>query len=136
MEKTKQKTKKRDPISRTPYVRRSDQEMTKIASELESGLLGIRCACVKYGLCRNTLKLYLIKRAMRNLGTSIPKYNTGTNMIQDLNESTLKKEIQRLNKELEYAKLKLLSLETMIQEAENYLQIKIKKKYGTKPSKD
>ena len=73
---------------------------------------------------------------MRNLGTSIHKYNTGTNMIQDLNESTLKKEIQRLNKELEYAKLKLLSLETMIQEAENHLQIKIKKKYGTKPSKD
>ena len=43
-------------------------------------------------------------------------------------ESALKKEIQRLNKELEYAKLKLLGLETMIQEEEKHLQIRIKKK--------
>lgn len=110
--------------------------MTKIASEVESGLLGIRTACLKYGLCRNTLKLYLVKRAMRNLGKPIPKQRSLPMMSNEPKESALKKEVQRLNKELEYAKMKLLSLETMIQEAEKHLQIKIKKKYGTKQSKD
>lgn len=136
MEITKKKAKKKDPLSRTPYTRRSDQEMTKIASEVESGLLGIRTACLKYGLCRNTLKLYLVKRAMRNLGKPIPKQRSLPMMSNEPKESALKKEVQRLNKELEYAKMKLLSLETMIQEAEKHLQIKIKKKYGTKQSKD
>lgn len=109
--------------------------MAKIASEVNSGLLGIRTACIKHGLCRNTLKLYLIKGAIRNLGVPNPKQESTTTMNSDPKESALKKEIQRLNKELEYAKLKLLSLEPMIQEAEKHLQIKIKKKYGTKQSK-
>ena len=135
MENTKKKAKKKDPLSRTPYTRRSDQEMAKIASEVQSGLLGIRTACLKYGLCRNTLKLYLIKGAMRNLGVPTSKQKHLPTMNPEPKESVLKKEVQRLSKELEYAKLKLLSLETMIQEAEKHLQIKIKKKYGTKQSK-
>jgi len=135
MENTKKKPKKKDPLSRTPYTRRSDLEMAKIASEVQSGLLGIRSACLKYGLCRNTLKLYLIKSAMRNLGEPISKQKPLPMMNHEPKESVLKKEVQRLNTELEYAKLKLLSLETMIQEAEKHLQIKIKKKYGTKQSK-
>jgi hypothetical protein len=109
--------------------------MAKIASEVQSGLLGIRSACLKYGLCRNTLKLYLIKRAIRTLGEPNTKQKNVATMIPDPKESVLKKEVLRLSKELEYAKLKLLSLETMIQEAEKHLQIKIQKKYGTKQSK-
>jgi hypothetical protein len=132
MENTKKKVKKKDPLSRTPYARRSDQEMAKIASEVQSGVLGIRTACLKYGLCRNTLKLYHSKQAMRNLGEPISKQKHVPTMNQEPKESALKKEVQRLNKELEFAKLKLLSLETMIQEAEKHLQIKIKKKYGSK----
>ena len=135
MTNTKEKTKKKDPLSRAPYIRRTESEMTKIASEIESGLLGIRTACIKYGLCRNTLKLYLIKRAMRTLVESNSKQKHEPIVNQDLKESALKKEVQRLTKELEYAKMKLLGLETMIQEAEKHLQIKIKKKYGTKQSK-
>lgn len=127
MEKTKKKAKKKDPLSRTPYTRRSDQEMAKIASEVESGLLGIRTACLKYGLCRNTLKLYLLKRTMLNLDSPNVRQKQLPTMMQQPTESALKKEVQRLNKELEYAKMKLLSLETMIQEAEKHLQIKIKK---------
>lgn len=64
---------------------------------------------------------------MRNLGESNTKQKNVPTMNPDLNEASLKKEIQRLSKELEYAKLKLLGLETMIQEAEKHLQIKIKK---------
>lgn len=109
--------------------------MAKIASEVQSGLLGIRTACLKYGLCRNTLKLYLLKGSMRNLVEPNSRQKQLPMMNYEPKESALKKEVQRLNKELEYAKMKLLSLETMIQEAEKHLQIKIKKKYGTKQSK-
>ncbi|MDQ3015549.1 MAG: hypothetical protein M3R25_02345 [Bacteroidota bacterium] len=135
MENTKEKTKKKDPLSRSPYVKRSDLEMAKIASEIDAGLLGIRTACLKYGLCRNTLKLYLIKRAMRTLVEHNSKQKHQPIVNQDLKESALKKEVQRLTKELDYAKVKLLGLETLIHEAEKHLQIKIKKKYGTKQSK-
>jgi hypothetical protein len=47
--------------------------MAKIASKVQSGVLGIRTAWLNYGLCRNTVKLYLIKQAMRNLGEPISK---------------------------------------------------------------
>jgi predicted nucleic acid-binding Zn-ribbon protein len=50
-------------------------------------------------------------------------------------ESVLNKKIQQLTKELEYAKLKIISLETMITAAEDDLKIKIRKKRGTKQSK-
>ena len=136
MENTQKKAKKKDSLSRSPYVRRSDLEMEKIASEIDSGLLGIRTACLKYGLCRNTLKLYLIKRAMLTLVEHNSKQKHEPMMNRDPKESALKKEVQRLTKELNYAKVKLLGLETMIQEAEKHLQIKIRKKYGTKQSKD
>ena len=72
---------------------------------------------------------------MHTLGQQSTKQKNAPMMNVDPKESILKKEVQRLNKELEYAKLKLLGLETMIQEAEKHLQIKIQKKYGTKQSK-
>jgi hypothetical protein len=47
----------------------------------------------------------------------------------------LNKKIQQLTKELENAKLKIISLETMITVAEDDLKIKIRKKRVTKQSK-
>ncbi len=72
---------------------------------------------------------------MRTLVEPNSKQKQEAMVNQDPKESALKKEVRRLTKELEYAKVKLLGLETMIQEAEKHLQIKIKKKYGTKQSK-
>ena len=46
-----------------------------------------------------------------------------------------KNEVKRLTKALEYAKLRILGLETMIKVTEEDLQIKIRKKPGTKQSK-
>ena len=57
-------------------------------------------------------------------------------MNDDQKESALNKKIQELTKELEYAKLKIISLETMITVAENDLKIKIRKKRGTKQLKE
>ena len=42
--------------------------MIKIVKEIESGLISIRTACFKYGLCRNTLKLFITKFSIRTLG--------------------------------------------------------------------
>ena len=72
---------------------------------------------------------------MRTLVELSSKQKQEAMMNQDPKDSVLKKEVQRLSKELEYTKVKLLGLETMIQEAEKHLQIKIIKKYGTKQSK-
>ncbi len=136
MKSTKKSSKKPDPKSRVPYLRRSEAEMAKIASEIQSGLLGIRSACLKYGLCRNTLKLYLTKQAVRTLGENNSIHTSTLIMNTDPKESVLKREIQRLSKELEYAKLKILGLETMIKVADEDFKIKIRKKRGTKQSKD
>jgi len=136
MENTKKQTKKLDAKSKAPYQRRSEFEMVKISSEIQSGLLSIRSACLKYGLCRNTLKLYLTKQAIRTLVQDETMYLPTAPMKPELKESTVKREIQKLTKELEYAKLKILSLETMIKVAEEDLHIKIRKKRGTKQLKD
>jgi len=53
-------------------------------------------------------------------------------MNDDQKESALNRKIQELTKDLEYAKLKIVGLETMIKVAENDFKIKIRKKRGTK----
>lgn len=123
-----------EPKSRDPYFKRTEGEMIKIVKEIESGLISIRAACFKYGLCRNTLKLFITKFSIRTLGYD---YSTQTRsrMNDNQKESVLNKKIQQLTKELEYAKLKIISLETMITVAEDDLKIEIRKKRGTKQSK-
>ena len=125
---------KREPKSRDPYLRRTDGEMIKIVKEIESGLISIRTACFKYGLCRNTLKLFITKFSIRTLGDEFSNQIL-SRMNDDQKESALNKKIQQLTKDLEYAKLKIISLETMITVAENDLKIKIRKKRGTKQLK-
>jgi hypothetical protein len=126
---------KLEPKSQDPYFRRSDGEMIKIVKEIESGLISIRTACFKYGLCRNTLKLFITKFSIRTLGDEFSN-QIRSRMNDDQKESALNKKIQQLTKDLEYAKLKIISLETMITVAENDLKIKIRKKRGTKQLKE
>jgi hypothetical protein len=126
---------KLEPKSRDPYSRRTDGEMIKIVKEIESGLISIRTACFKYGLCRNTLKLFITKFSIRTLGDEFSNQIL-SRMDDDQKESALNKKIQQLTKDLEYAKLKIISLETMITVAENDLKIKIRKKRGTKQLKE
>ena len=109
--------------------------MIKIVKEIESGLISIRTACFKYGLCRNTLKLFITKLSIRTLGDDFST-QIRSRMNDSQKESAFNKKIQQLTKELEYAKLKIISLETMIAVAEDDLKIKIRKKRGTKQSKE
>lgn len=126
---------KLNPKSRDPYVRRSDTEMIKIVKEIQSGLISNRAACFKYGLCRNTLRLFITKFSIRTLGDDFSNQIL-ISMNDDQKESILNKKVQQLTKDLEYAKLKIVSLETMITVAENDLKIKIRKKPGTKQLKE
>jgi hypothetical protein len=126
---------KLEPTSRDPYIRRSDTEMIKIVKEIQTGLISIKAACFKYGLCRNTLKLFITKLSMRTLGAEFSNQIL-SRMNDNQKESALNKKIQELIKDLEYAKLKIIGLETMITVAENDLKIKIRKKRGTKQLKE
>jgi hypothetical protein len=57
-------------------------------------------------------------------------------MTEDEKSNALEKKVKELTKALELSKLKIDSLETMIKVAEEDLHIKIKKKRGTKQSKE
>ena len=126
---------KLEPKSRDPYIRRTDGEMIKIVKEIESGLISIRSTCFKYDLCRNTLKLFITKSSIRNLGDEFSN-QIRSRMNDDQKESELNKKIQQLTKDLEYAKLKIISLVVMITVAENDLEIKIRNKRGTNQLKE
>jgi len=108
--------------------------MIKIVKEIQSGLISNRAACFKYGLCRNTLRLFITKFSIRTLGDDFSNQIL-KRMNDDQKESVLNKKIDQLTKDLEYAKLKIISLETMITVAEDDLKIKIRKKRGTKQLK-
>ena len=109
--------------------------MIKIIDEVKSGLISIRAACFKYGLCRNTLKLWMIKASVRTLESKMSKKQ---NKIFDYNmdSKAMERKIYELTRALEHAQLKISSLETLIKVSEEDLQIKIRKKHGTKQSKE
>ncbi len=134
MEKTKKKY-RRSVISSNPYKRRSESEMLKILTEVHSGRISKRSACEKYGINRNTMALFIKKFSLRTLGQNISN-QVLSNMPEENKNTLLEKQIKHLTKQLEQAKLKNESLETMIKVAEEDLHIRIKKKHGTKQSKE
>ena|ERR1035437_4817775 len=84
-----------------------------------------------------SIQLNMVKKLLciRTLGDEFSNQIL-SRMNDDQKESALNKKIQQLTKDLEYAKLKIISLETMITVAENDLKIKIRKKRGTKQLKE
>ena len=122
-------------LSRDPYKRRTEAEMLKIITEVNSGMIGKRAACFKYGVNRNTLALFIRKFSMRTLG-----YELSTKLLSNMTEeqkiNLLEKKVKDLTKSLDNAKLKNDSLEMMIKVAEEDLHIRIRKKRGTKQSKE
>ena len=123
------------PLSRDPYKRREESEIIKILDEIDRGMISKLGARKKYGLNRNTLRLWITKLSVRTLEGKIS--NTFfTEMDENKQNNALQQRIHELSRSLEYAKLKITGLETMIKVAEEDLKIKIVKKPGTKPSKD
>jgi len=108
--------------------------MELIVAEIRSGSLAIKSACKKYGLNRNTLNLWMTRLAVGSLTDKLNQSITSS-MQDDKKGLEYKQQIRHLEKALEYARLKILGLETMIKVTEEDLQIKIRKKPGTKQSK-
>jgi glutamate synthase domain-containing protein 1 len=134
MEKTK-KNYRPSVISNQPYKRRPESDMIKILTEVHNGRISKRGACEKYGINRNTMALFIKKFSIRTLGQNISNQLL-SNMPEENKTALLEKKIKELTKQLEHAKLKSVSLETMIKMAEEDLHIRIKKKRGTKQSKE
>ncbi len=135
MTKIRLKKQRDSPLSRAPFVRRDEEEMSKIIGEIRSGIITIRAACFKYGLCRNTLKLWISKLSIRKL-ESIMRKKHFKPTLEDPDSKALQRKVYELTRALELAKLKINSLETMIKISEEDFQIKIRKKSGTKRSKE
>ena len=109
--------------------------MIKIVVEVNSGIIGKRAACRKYGLNRNTLAHFIREYSVRNLGYELSTQLL-SGMTTDQQTKAVEKKVKELTKALELAKLKIDGLETMIKVAEEDLHIKIRKKRGTKQSKE
>jgi transposase-like protein len=129
------KKKKASILSRNPYHRRKESEMIEIVKEINSGMIGKRTACSKYGLNRNTLAHFIRQYSVRNLGDELSNQLLSS-MTADQQSSAVEKKVKELTKALELARLKIDGLETMIKVAEEDLHIKIRKKRGTKQSKE
>lgn len=134
MEKIKKKY-RASVLSSNPYRRRPESEMLKILTEIHSGRISKRAACEKHGINRNTMALFIKKFSLRTLGQNISNHLL-SNMPEENKTALLEKKIKELTKQLEHAKLKNESLETMIRVAEQDFHIRIKKKRGTKQSKE
>ena len=123
------------PKSGRPYKRRSEAEMLQTVKEIHENGLPKKTACRKYGLNRNTLKLFILKQSTKQLHE-----NDSLDLLSSMNENqqhlALTKKIKELSSALAKSELKVTTLETMIKVAEDDLKIKIRKKSGTKQSKE
>ena len=115
--------------SRRPYQRLTEVHKRKIAREVSSGLIGIRAACRKYGLNRNTLKSWLILFSLPVV-EDLPPAEQSPDMPDNPSNQTLSRQVKALTKALAQAQLKASGLQTMIEVAEDELKIKIRKKSG------
>ena len=130
-----QKKSKLSPKSSQPYKRRSEAEMLQIVKEIHENGLPKKTACKKYGVNRNTLKLFILNQSTKELVS-----NHSLDLLSTMNENqqhlALTKKIKELSSALDKSELKVITLETMIKVAEDDLKIKIRKKSGTKQSKE
>lgn len=129
-----EKTKKPKLLKREKFERLSKKTKAKVVKEVESGLIKLRVAALKYGVSRQSISEWVAKSKMTNLLINQPIMATPLNMNESEQTRLLLRKVQELTKALENAQLKNLALETMIEVAEEHLQIKIRKNRGTKQS--
>jgi hypothetical protein len=127
------KRKKKEARSREPYRRRSEAEVRKIAKEIQEGQISIRGACFRYGMCRQTLKKWLMRISVSSLEEDLSR-QIFSQMKEEKQVAALERKVKELTKALQTAELKIEGLETMIRVAEQELRIKIRKKSGAKRS--
>jgi transposase-like protein len=129
-----------DTVSkRKPWQRLDEGIKSRIVTEVISGSIGYRAACRKYKIRRTVLNKWIQRATVNQLmeGQSIHGENPlNSVMNQSEPNKALLQGIKALRKQLEQANLKIESLETLIVVAEEELKIKIRKKRGTKQSRE
>ena len=70
------------PKSGRPYKRRSEAEMLQTVKEIHENGLPKKTACRKYGLNRNTLKLFILKQSTKQLHE-----NDSLDLLSSMNEN-------------------------------------------------
>ena len=111
------------------------KEMSSIVAQIKSGAIAIRAASRKYQICRPTLQKWIVRLSVINLGSELSN-KLLNNMTENRKIDALEKKVLELTKALELSKLKAAGLETMVKVAEEKFKIKIRKKPGSKQSKE
>ena len=130
------KEKKVTVSSKVTKIGRSYPESIKrkIVGEINTGLISHRGASKKYGINRKSIDNWITQLSLLNLKPLEIAQNTMVDIREETKTRILAKQVLDLTKELEKAKLKISSLETMIEVSEQDLHIRIRKKPGTKQS--
>lgn len=118
--------------------RRYDESIRlKIIDEIQSSGISMRKASRDFGINRRTLDSWLSDYKFANL-KQIEIDLSRMPEIEDEkgNQKLLKKQVLELTRALEKAKLKISSLEELIEVTEEQLKVKIAKKAGTRQSKE
>ena len=123
MEYKKQRTGKRSPYS--------DSFRRMVVEEVLSGSIYIAGAAKKYGIAHRSTVSSWIKWHQNNADIELPKPPSMNEKETDRPEGE-SEQIRELKAALELAKLKIIGLETLIDVAEEQLNIDIRKKPGTK----
>lgn len=126
----------RKQLNRSTQHRRTFRESVKrrIAEEVRSGLLSVEEAMQNYGILDP-----------KTIPSWIARYDQDPKLEQMVKQpkkepdkgkeyASVEEELAALRKELEYERLKNLALETLIEVAEEELEIEIRKKPGAKQS--
>lgn len=116
--------KKQRTGKRSPY---SDSFRRMVVEEVLSGSIYIAGAAKKYGIAHRSTVSSWIKWYQNNSDIEPSKLSTVADQGTDESE-----QLQKLKAELELARLKIIGLETLIDVAEEQLNIDIRKKPGTK----
>jgi transposase-like protein len=126
-------------LKRKPYERLNDNLKSRIVNEILSKTIGLRAACRKYKISIPTVVKWIKKEKVNNLVKEKPE-SPHDPLHLVMNEKQMQKastqDVRLLTEELKRAKLQIEGLQTMIEVAEEKFKIKIRKKAGTKQSRE
>lgn len=92
------------PKSSQPYKRRTEEEMINILSQIQNGSVSKRTACLKYGINRNTLSLFILKQSASQIVIN-DTVDLSSIMNDNQKNTALIRKVKELSAELEKSKL-------------------------------
>ena len=126
-------------LKRKPYERLNDNLKSRIVNEILTKTIGLRAACRKYKISVTTVVKWIKKEKVSDLVKEKP-VSPPDPLHLEMNEKQMQKasnqSVRLLTEELKRAKLQIEGLQTMIEVAEEKFKIKIRKKAGTKRSRE